>query len=557
MLSWATRCLNKPALDDGLHCIQNLRTQRRRWDRCTLMEESVAAAAAPLTLESIQLQLYSDDEVRKLAVVRVTNASTYDRGLPKPNGVNDPRMGVTDRGLQCPTCGLMGTCNNHYGYIELERPVVRLGHMASVLCLLRSVCWACSRPKFALGGEPAGGVDIRALLVRTAAGSKERLRAVAEACKNRFRCPWADCGAPQPAYSRINKVFFGRTFRAKEESLFESEEERAYATKRLLPDEIKSILRHIPWPALEALGYRPDVSHPQHYVMKAHIVPPPSIRPAAAASSTEARMRGENDLTVALQDIVRANNELGAAIAAEAAAASAASAASSTGEPTDKLLAAWDRLQIFCAALINQTSKKLLTFRGAPVVHARAMGKRKVKVIKDRLTGKKGRLRGNLAGKRVDHAARSVVGPDASHDIWELGVPASIMRALTFPEHVNARNAGVLGDAVVRGAHARDGALTVRIPDATSASAGGEKVLYIELLDDAARRQLAAQLQPGWTVERHLRDGDWVLFNRQPSLHKASIQAFKAYEVPGAQFKLPLPCTRPFNAGAYAHTRMA
>jgi DNA-directed RNA polymerase subunit A' len=500
-----------------------------------------AGSAAPLTLASIQLQLYSDEEVRKLAVVRVTNASTYDRGLPKANGVNDPRMGVTDRGLQCPTCGLMGTCNNHYGYIELERPVVRLGHMASVLCLLRCVCWACSRPKFALDGAPAGGVDIRAVLTRTAAGTKERLRAVAEACKNRFRCPWPDCGAPQPAYSRVNKVFFGRAFRPKEESLFESAEERAFASKRLMPDEIKSILRHIPTAALEALGYRPDVSHPQHYVMKAHIVPPPSIRPATAASSTEARMRGENDLTVALQDIVRANNELAAALAGADAAVIGA-------ESSDKVLAAWDRLQIFCAALINQTAKKLLTFRGAPVVHARAMGKRKVKVIKDRLTGKKGRLRGNLAGKRVDHAARSVVGPDASHDIWELGVPASIMHTLTFPEHVNARNASMLGEAVARGAHARNGALTVRIPDASSASAGGEKMLYLELLDEAARRQLAAQLQAGWTVERHLRDGDWVLFNRQPSLHKASIQAFQAYEVPGAQFKLPLPCTKPFNA---------
>ena len=98
-----------------------------------------------INLEGIELQLYTDDEIRKLAVVQVSNCSTYDRGLPKANGVNDPRMGVTDKALQCPTCGLTATCNNHFGFIELERPVLRLGHIASVLCLLRSVCWACSK----------------------------------------------------------------------------------------------------------------------------------------------------------------------------------------------------------------------------------------------------------------------------------------------------------------------------------------------------------------------------------------------------------------------------
>ena len=89
----------------------------------------------PICLEQIQLQLYTDEEVRKIAVVQVKNPATYDRGFPKANGVNDARMGVTDKALQCPTCGLTSTCNNHYGYIELEKEVVRFGHIASVLCL--------------------------------------------------------------------------------------------------------------------------------------------------------------------------------------------------------------------------------------------------------------------------------------------------------------------------------------------------------------------------------------------------------------------------------------
>ena len=481
-----------------------------------------------IALESIELQLYTDDEVRKIAVVQVTNPSTYDRGLPKANGVNDPRMGVTDKALQCPTCGLTATCNNHYGFVELEKPILRLGHIPSTLCILRSVCWACSRPKFS--EQPKDGyVDIRAVVSKTSPGSKDRLRGISEACKNRFKCPWEGCGAPQPVYSRVNKVFFGRNFRPKEASLFTCEEERIQASKRLLPDEIQSIFRHIPYEALIVMGYRPDVSHPQHYVFKAQLVPPPSIRPATSAASTEARMRGENDLTAALQDMVRANNELAACLALE---------------DHEKSQVAWDKLQIFAAAIINQNAKKLNTFNGTTVVHARAMGKRKTKVIKDRLTGKKGRLRGNLSGKRVDQAGRTVVGPDASHDIYELGVPSSIMRVLTFPEHVNDLNKKELAAAIIRGAGAQRGALTVR----QSVENADEKVLHISLLDLEGRKVLAASLKPGWTVERHLRDGDWVLFNRQPSLHKASIMAFQAYETRGLQFKLPLPCTKPFNA---------
>ena len=478
-----------------------------------------------ISLENIELQLYTDEEVRKIGVVQVTNPSTYDRGLPKANGVNDPRMGVTDKTLQCPTCGLTATCNNHYGFIELEKPVFRLGHISSALSILRCVCWACSRPKFSISSTE-GFVDVRSIVNKTFAGSKERLRSISEACKNRFKCPW--CNIPQPVYSRVNKVFFDRNFRPKESALFLSEEERQYANRRLFPDEIQSIFRNIPHDALQILGYKPHISHPMNYIFKAHIVPPPSIRPATAASSTEARMRGENDLTVAIQDIVRSNNDLAAIIL--------------LGDE-EKIQIAWDKLQIFCAALINGNSKNLSTFNGTVVVHARAMGKRKTKVIKDRLTGKKGRLRGNLSGKRVDQAGRTVVGPDASSDIFELGVPSSIMRTLTFPEHVNSFNLQRISECVIRGANAKNGALTVRL--------NGEKsneVLHISLLDLNARRALASTLKAGMIVERHLQNGDWVLFNRQPSLHKASIMAFKAYEISGLQFKLPLPCTKPFNA---------
>jgi DNA-directed RNA polymerase beta' subunit len=167
-------------------------------------------------------------------------------------------------------------------------------------------------------------------------------------------------------------------------NLFACEEEKEYAARRLLPDEILSILKHIPFEDLKIMGYKPETSHPQHYVFKAQLVPPPCIRPASSINSTEARLRGENDLTIAFQDLVRANNDLAYLIAEHA--------------PKEKVYVAWDKLQIFCAALINSNVKKLLSYDNSVVVHARAISKRKPNVIKNRLTGKKGRLRGNLSG---------------------------------------------------------------------------------------------------------------------------------------------------------------
>ena len=496
------------------------------------------------SLESIQLTLYTDDEVRKLSAVQVLHPTTLERSLPKSNGLSDPRFGVTDRNLRCTTCG-QADCFQHFGHIDLNKPVCRLGQISLILYTLRSVCWACSRRKFSVKNEKGGFLDARSICSVTQPLGKERLRAISEACKNRFKCPWDGddleendrCGAPQPQYVIVNKLFFKRVFRDKEDCLFESEEEREFANRRLMPDEIQSILRHIPHETLVLLGFRPKISHPMHYIMSAHIVPPPIIRPASGSVASDSRSRGENDMTTAFQDIIRCNNEVKIIFANPKATEA-------------EKYQAWDKLQLFCGALVNQVLKKQQTYDGTPLMHSRAIANRQVKDIKSRLTGKRGRLRGNLSGKRVDHAARSVVGPDAYHDIYELGVPKSIMSTLTFPEHVNDINKNYLAECIVAGSNVLGGALTVRTPAIIGqrGTEGGEKVHYISLLDKLGRRDLAASLKPGMIVERHLRNGDWCLFNRQPSLHKGSIQAFKIYSVPSLQFKLPLPCTKPFNA---------
>ena len=154
------------------------------------------------------------------------------------------------------------------------------------------------------------------------------------------------------------------------------------------------------------------------------------------------------------------------------------------------------------------------------------------KCISDRLRGKTGRLRGTLMGKRCNFTSRTVVSGDAMMDMREVGVPKEVAEKLTVVEHVNRFNFKKLREMC-----------TNQDP----------RIKYI-IKKDGTRLDMAtikgrADLQVGCSVERILRDGDLVLFNRQPSLHRMSIMCHRAKIMPiGKTFRLNLSCTTPYNA---------
>jgi len=130
-------------------------------------------------------------------------------------------------------------------------------------------------------------------------------------------------------------------------------------------------------------------------------------------------------------------------------------------------------------------------------------------------------------GKRVDFSARTVITGDPNIDLDEVGVPRSIALNLTYPERVTPWNLDYLQDLVNRGANEHPGARYV-IKDT------GDR---IDLRHTTSSPVL---LQYGWIVERHLRNGDLVLFNRQPSLHKMSMMAHRVKIMPYSTFRLNL-----------------
>ncbi|MEN3060316.1 MAG: DNA-directed RNA polymerase subunit A', partial [Candidatus Methanosuratincola petrocarbonis] len=99
------------------------------------------------SIKSIKFGVLSPEEIRKMSVVNIVTADTYDEdGIPIEAGLMDRRLGTIEPGQKCQTCGnRVGQCPGHFGHIELARPVVHPGFAKLVYNLLKSTCWNCGR----------------------------------------------------------------------------------------------------------------------------------------------------------------------------------------------------------------------------------------------------------------------------------------------------------------------------------------------------------------------------------------------------------------------------
>lgn len=293
------------------------------------------------------------------------------------------------------------------------------------------------------------------------------------------------CGHVQPAVRKEGLRLFLVYGRGKDEDGNPAPQDR-----RPLPASAAfTLLRKISPEDLRILGLSADEAHPSWMVLTVLPVPPPPVRPSISVDG--GAMRGEDDLTYKLAEIIRANSSL--------------RKFEEEGAPAHVVNDFEQLLQWHIATYMDND------IPGQP--QALQKSGRPVKSIRARLKGKEGRLRGNLMGKRVDFSARTVITGDPNLALDEVGVPLSIGRNLTYPERVTPYNISYLQELVRNGPNGSPGARYV-VRDT------GDR---IDLRYNRGREGLA--LGYGWIVERHLKDGDIVLFNRQPSLHKMSMSA--------------------------------
>lgn len=318
------------------------------------------------------------------------------------------------------------------------------------------------------------------------------------------------CGNAQPEVRKDGLKLMGTWKPQKGDD--ESEAQQA-EKKTITPQMALTIFGHMSAEEIKKVGLSNDYARPEWMILTALPVPPPPVRPSIKTDSGEGPA-GEDDLTYKLGDVIRANGAVRTGV--------------QEGTPAHVIEEFETLLQFHVATyMINDTA-------GQP--QALQKSGRPVKAIRSRLKGKEGRVRGNLMGKRVDFSARTVITGDPNLSLDEVGVPRSIARTLTYPETVTPYNIHKLHQLVKNGPNEHPGARYV-IRDT------GERI-------DLRYHKRAGELslQYGWKVERHIVDGDYIIFNRQPSLHKESMMGHRVRVMPYSTFRLNLSVTTPYNA---------
>jgi DNA-directed RNA polymerase III subunit RPC1 len=142
------------------------------------------------------------------------------------------------------------------------------------------------------------------------------------------------------------------------------------------------------------------------------------------------------------------------------------------------------------------------------------------------------------SGKRVDFSARTVISPDPNLRVDQVGVPVKVATIMTYPEPVSSITIHKLRQRVRNGPNVHPGANMIRMKDGA----------FVKSLAFGNRELAAKNLRIGDVVERHMEDGDVVLFNRQPSLHKVSIMAHRVKVMNWKTFRFNTCVCAPYNA---------
>ncbi len=439
--------------------------------------------------------VFSPKMIKKVASAKIVTPELYDKeGYPVDGGLMDIRLGVIDPGLRCKTCGSkLKECIGHFGYIELARPVIHVLFVGMIQNLLKCTCGECGRvliPKEKIDKctnslrkiEKEEGVEAKRVAIKSIVTS---LKAV-------NKCPY--CNAKQQKITLEKPTTF-----------LESE-------KRLSPIEVRTRLERIPDDDLELFGISPKAARPEWMVITVMPIPPVTVRPSITLETGE---RSEDDLTHKLGDIVRINQRLFENINA--------------GAPEIIIEDLWDLLQYHITTFFDNTTDQ--------VPPARHRSGQPLKTLAERIKSKEGRIRHNLAGKRTNFCARTVISPDPMLKINEVGVPKIVATKLTVPETVNKWNYQHLKKYVENGPKVYPGANYIIRPD-------GKK----KRITDETKEAALEELQPGYVVERHLLDGDVAVFNRQPSLHKMSMMCHRVKVLPYKTLRLNPAVCAPYNA---------
>ncbi|KAK2960400.1 putative DNA-directed RNA polymerase III subunit rpc1 [Blattamonas nauphoetae] len=469
------------------------------------------------------------NQIVKNSVVPVETSALYNQNslVPIPYGPLDRRMGLNTKEGICDTCGERSAdCPGHFGYLKLVLPVFHIGFFRSILTTLQTICKSCGRVMI----EDSDNKTRVLMSLKQQNMNSLRKGAIVkrniELAKKCRICPFCDTeNGSVKKIAPLKLAHFAYTDKTSElqaefhhmvsaciKSDPEVEKSLKYAQDGISPIRAQKLFQMMPDDDAILVGFNPPYSRPDLMIMTHVPVPPCCIRPSVMTDASSGT--NEDDLTMKIHEISQTNGFLKEHMR--------------RGSQMAQVMETWDYLQLQCALHVNSELPGLP--RGTVPV-------RPTRGLSQRLKGKQGRFRQNLSGKRVDFSGRTVISPDPNLRIDEVGVPQLIAMSLTFPERVTSLNKHIMMDLVRNGPNKYPGANFVK-------KTNGRQFM----LQHGDREETAKRLQFGDIVERHLKTGDVVLFNRQPSLHRVSIMAHHARVMPYRTLRFNECVCTPYNA---------
>ncbi len=545
------------------------------------------------TAASLHFQLFSPTEIVQRSVCKVETDVLYADRAAAAGGLMDPRMGAWTFGEECWTCrATVQTCPGHPGHIELASPVFNIYHASDVRALLQCICHECSRVLLrpVAHDEPRGQSQLnwhhpsscRCFFCKTqpsaplhvpelyctciycrpgtmatmtaeqaaaatdpnrapparipivpASERRAHLRALADASASIDTCGTVrGCTAKKRRLNGIDapadscqavRVQAGGGAGA----VMRPHEQGVARELAQDPERVMKILTAVSERDCRLLGIAPG-QRPEWLLISVLSVPPPTIRISgggASGASGGKGCRAENGLTESLRAIVRANSVLADARA--------------TNVLPHVLKTTADALQVAVTQYLDGSGGDGSNDAGG----GGADGVDTDASIGQRLSGKEGRMRYNVMGKRVDFSARTVISPDPTLRLQDVGLPMYMVKTLTYPEHVTPMRRDFLQACVQRSFDSPDG-----YPGATFIGRR-EEMIDIQMIQQHKMHgaEELLRLRPGDVVHRNLIRGDVVLLNRQPSLHKMSMLAMLVVPVAPRTICFHPALTRPLN----------
>lgn len=463
-------------------------------------------------INSIIFGISSTEDMRKKSVY-VANVSKYTES--RMNTVYDHRSGSLFN-KKCETCKQCEQqCPGHFGIIELNAVIVHPIFFTHVFNILKIICHYCSR--LLITREHLEFSNILRF------DGERKLAEIVKKIKKFHKCFY--CNTLKREY-KIKKDCVTNIILYDENNT------------EISDDEIMKIFSDIDKDTLDILG----MSHPKNCCLEVFPVIPPCCRPYEFIGNNIK----EDDLTKQLVEIIKANNNIPTS--------------------TDKKYAIHNlklKIETFC-----RNPKKFKNINSEPI-----------KGIRERLTGKDGQLRDNLMGKRTEMCARTVIGPGPNLKLNQVGIPEAIAKSITFPINVYKSNINSVYDLIERGYIEKikrgDNIIQLNVQifkHIMSLLKPGDIIKRngknIQVVDckiklykddkifrngkDITPEKLPELVKPeillGDIAQRRILDGDWVLLNRQPTLHKGSMMAFQVVVCGSKTFTFNLAVCKAFNS---------